>query len=95
MSASSFPRAEHVALLRQQIENLIRLRGQRIEVTERGLHHLKCQYKFGLRKRPEDEWLELAIHFQSADRFERTAKAAELDRLINEFLNRHFLPGEA
>ncbi len=87
MSLSSFPRAEHIILLRQKIEEIMRLRGDRLELSERGLNRLKCQYKFGLRRRPEDEWAELAIHFQFADRFERTGNSAELERVINGFLN--------
>ena len=90
MSVSSFPRAEHIALLRQEIEDRVRLRGHKIEVAERGLNHLKCQYKFGVRDRPGNEWTELAIHFQVAERLERTGNDSEMDRIIDQFLGPRF-----
>ncbi len=90
MSIASFPRPEHVALLRQKIEETIRLRGDRMEVGDLGLNHLKCQYKFGLKRRPDDQWAELAIHFQYAERLARTRDPADLERLIGNFLDQHF-----
>jgi hypothetical protein len=90
MSGSSFPRAEHIALLRRQIEERVRGRSPSFEVAERGLNHLKCQYKFGLRNEPEGQWAELAIHFQIAERQQAGASSAELDRIVDEFLDRHF-----
>ena len=55
MSVSSFPRAEHVALLRSKIEEGLGKRGLLLEVAERGLNQMKCQYRFGLRQRTPDE----------------------------------------
>lgn len=90
MSRTSFPRPEHVALLKQKIEERIRKRRAAAEVAERGLNQLKCQYKFGLRRSGEDDWIELAIHFQFADRLQNAGGDAELNRLIDSFLTRHF-----
>ena len=90
MSGTSFPRPEHIALLRRRIEERGRGRSPSLEVVERGLNHLKCQYKFGLRNEPEGQWRELAIHFQVAERLQAGASEAELDRVIDGFLQRHF-----
>ena len=90
MSGASFPRAEHIALLRRQIEERVRGRSPSMEVVERGLNHLKCQYKFGVRNELEGQWSELAIHFQVAERLQAGASGAELDRIIDGFLDRHF-----
>jgi hypothetical protein len=90
VSVSSFPRSEHITLLREKITERVRLRQQSIEVVEHGLNHLKCQYKFGLRNRPEEDWIELAIHFQSAERLETTRNDAEINRIVDAFLSRHF-----
>ena len=89
MSSSSFPRAEHVAVLLEKIQGRIREHRQPIEVAERGLNHYKCQYKFALR-RPEEEWTELAIHFQFAVRLEQAGRDAALNRIVDRFLIRHF-----
>jgi hypothetical protein len=90
MSGASFPRAEHIAQLRRRIEERVRRRSPSMEVAERGLNHLKCQYKFGLRNEPDGEWSELAIHFQVAERLQAGTSEAELDRIIVGFLDRHF-----
>jgi hypothetical protein len=90
MSQSSFPCSKHIALLRRKIEERIRLRGDSLEVAERGLNQLKCQYKFGLRTGPNQEWVEIGIHFQVADRLETTGSVTELNRTLDGFLNRHF-----
>jgi len=90
MSRSSFPRPEHVAALQQKIEERVRLSPLTIEVAERGLNHYRCQYRFRLRRRPGEEWVELGIHFQLADRMETTGSDAELNRIVDEFVNRHF-----
>jgi hypothetical protein len=55
MSLSSFPRAEHIALLRTKMEERLRDRGLPLELAERGLDQLKCRYRFGLRRRAPDE----------------------------------------
>ena len=111
MSVSSFPRPEHVALLRRKIEERVRERNLPLEVAERGLNQWKCQYRFGLRqvpsspvKVPEGEgppsfsaapqgpsaegWMELAIHFQIAQRLEEGQGTAEFDSLLDHFLSR-------
>ena len=90
MSQSSFPRPEHAAALRRAIEERVRQRGLQLEVAERGLNQLKCQYKFGLRRGPQQDWAELAIHFQIAVRLESSASDAELSRLVDRFLDRRF-----
>lgn len=90
MSGSSFPRPEHIALLRRLIERRGRGRSPSVEVAERGLNHLKCQYKFGLRQEPEGVWRELSIHFQVAERLLAGADDSELERIIDAFLHRHF-----
>ena len=108
MSISSFPQAEHVALLRSAIDERLRDRGLSLEVTERGLNQLKCQYRFGFRPRlpaagrpaspiysagrTSSDWKELAIHFQTAQRLEEGCGGEELDRLLEGFLIRNF-PG--
>jgi len=56
MSVSSFPRAEHIALLRSRIEEGLRERGLlQLEVAEQGLNQMKCQYRFGIRRRPGEK----------------------------------------
>lgn len=95
MSASSFPRPEHLALLRRKIEDWGRLRGRPVEVCERGLNQLKCQYKFGLRSGPQDDWREIGIHFQVAERLGRTGDEAELNRALDDFTKRRPVRDEA
>ncbi|MBI2816278.1 MAG: hypothetical protein HYX72_05020 [Acidobacteria bacterium] len=90
MSVSSFPRPEHIPLLRKKIQEQLQSLGQALEIAERGLNQLKCQYKFGFRSAPEDEWIELGIHFQVADRLENSGNESELSRILDEFLQRHF-----
>ncbi len=106
MSISSFPRAEHFALLRSAIEERLQDRDLSLEVTERGLNQLKCQYRFGFRVRlpvldppasPIDspsktsgDWKELAIHFQTAQRLEEGCGEEELNRVLDGFLVRNF-----
>ncbi len=90
MSVSSFPRPEHIALLRNKIQEHLRLRGRALEIAERGLNHLKCQYKFGFRRGAEEEWAEMGIHFQVADRLENSGNQSELSRVLDEFLERQF-----
>ena len=98
MSVPSFPRAEHMALLRQTIEQRLRDRNLSYEVVERGLNQWKCQYCFGFRRPaseslspqspPVEVWLELPIHFQIAQRLEEGKGEAELDHILDDFLNR-------
>ncbi len=90
MSGSSFPRSEHIATLRQKVEERIRQRRHAIEVAERGLNHYRCQYRLGFRRRPEEQWRDLAVHFQVMDRLETTGNDAELNRILDGFLNRNF-----
>lgn len=109
MSVPSFPRPEHIALVRTKIEARLRNRGLALEVAERGLNQLKCQYRFGFRRRlPEDsqppadasengpendpgqDWAELLVHFQTAQRLEEGRGEAELDRMLENFLSAHF-----
>jgi hypothetical protein len=95
MSVSSFPRAEHVALLRRAIEEKLRENGIEAEVVERGLNQMKCQYRFGIRRVDKDPaspaeqgWAEIPIHFQVAQRLEEGAGDRELDRILAAFLGR-------
>ena len=90
MSASSFPRSEHISLLKQKLERRAHNLDPNIEVAEHGLNHLKCQYKFKLRRTPGEDWTELAIHFQVAERLEATANEAELNRILDAFLSQRF-----
>ena len=108
MSVSSFPRAEHIVLLRSKIEEKLHDRGLLLEVAERGLNQMKCQYRFGLRRRlleenqppsqheflhdRENNWAELSIHFQIAQRLEEGRGDQEFDRVLETFLFRNF-PG--
>ena len=107
MSVSSFPRAEHVALLRSKIEEGVGKRGLPLEVAERGLNQMKCQYRFGLRRQGEEKQLssraesvhdaandraEFPVHFQIAQRLEEGRGDAEFDRMLEAFLFRNF-PG--
>ena len=106
MSVTSFPRAEHIALLRAKIAERLRERGLALEVAERGLNQMKCQYRFGFRRQPSGEpprpsasespsgpandWAELPIHFQIAQRLEEGQGEAEFDRVLENFLFRNF-----
>jgi hypothetical protein len=101
MSVSSFPRTEHITLLRRKIEERLRERGIAVEVVERGLNQMKCQYRFGIRRVdvPEppassaDEasseqggWAELPVHFQIAQRLEEGKGDRDLERVLDGFL---------
>ena len=98
MSVSSFPRPEHVALLRQNIEAWLRHRNLPLEVAARGLNQLKCQYIFGFRRAQvvsldqksdaSESWAELPIHFQIAQRLEKGRDEGELDNLLDRFFSR-------
>ena len=90
MSRSSFPRPEHVALLRQRIA--ARLQGDSIslEMSERGVDHYRCCYRYGFRRRGDNEWKDLSIHFQIVERLEQGGDASELEELLNLFLERNF-----
>ena len=90
MSVASFPRAEHVALLRQKIEERLRERNLSLEVTECGLNQYRCQYRFGVRRQRTEEWTEISIHFQVAERLETGQNDAELNRMLDDFLDQHF-----
>ncbi|MBI3894633.1 MAG: hypothetical protein HY313_01745 [Acidobacteria bacterium] len=89
MSRPSFPRPEHLVLLREKIGQWLLERNLEIEVAERGLDHYRCQYRFGFR-RPPGEWLELPVHFQVADRLEMGHDEGELHRLLKAFLGKFF-----
>jgi len=106
MSVASFPRAEHIALLRQKIQEGVRQRGLALEVAERGLNQMKCQYRFGLRRaagslaaeasEPDSsggqagDWVELAIHFQVAQRMEESGSTTVFERILEDFLSSNF-----
>jgi len=90
MSRASFPRHEHAVLLLEKIEQRLRTRPLALEVAERGLDHLRCCYRFGFRRSHEQEWIELCIHFQVAERLEASQDEAELHRILDSFLDRAF-----
>ena len=90
MSRSSFPRSHHAALLREKIQPALRARGIPLEVIDRGLDQYRCCYRFGFRRSAEQEWTELAIHFQVAERLESSGDEAELERMLHLFLERYF-----
>ena len=89
MSRSSFPQPEHVATLRAAIARCLGEQQMRLEVAERGIDHLRCCYRFGLRHSPEQDWSELPIHFQVAERL-RAGRTTELERILHSFLKRSF-----
>ena len=106
MSVSSFPRSEHISLLRRVIEERLRARRLPIVVADRGLNQLKCQYRFGFRMRAPGEQegpaagesqagesndrVELPIHFQVAERLEEGQGGAEFAETLDRFLARNF-----
>ena len=90
MSDTSFPRTEHVVLLGEKIATRLQERNLPLEVAERGINHHKCQYRFGFRRNPEQNWVEVAIHFQVAERLAVSQSDAALNRILDPFLNRHF-----
>lgn len=92
MSRASFPRPEHAALLRERIESRLRALQLPIEVAERGLDQLRCCYRFGFRRSSEQDWLELPVHFQVAERLEAGQGDSELNRVLDSFLDQSF-PG--
>lgn len=97
MSRASFPRAEHSLLLQQRIEHRLRVRQIGLEVTARGVDHYRCRYRFGFRRSPGQEWAELSVHFQVAERLEASQQEGELSRILDSFLERAFSirgPGE-
>lgn len=85
MSRSSFPRPEHAALLRERIGQWLRLRAPFAEVAERGLNHYRCCYRFGFRLAPDQDWAEVAIHFQVAERLEQGGGGQDLDHILDSF----------
>lgn len=90
MSRSSFPRPEHIALLREKIAQRLQSYEVPLELAERGVDHYRCCYRFGVRQSPDRNWLELSIHFQLAERLESGRSSAELDQMLTLFLERHF-----
>ena len=94
MSRSSFPRPEHAALLRQRIVERLQSQPLPYEVTERGLDHYRCCYRFGIRRATDPGSAELSVHFQVAERLENTQSAGELARILDLFLERHFAQRE-
>lgn len=90
MSVSSFPRPEHISTLLAKIEERISARGIPIEVKEAGLNHYRCEYKFGLRRRGEEQQAILSIHFQYAERMLADGSDAEVARIIEKFLDANF-----
>ena len=77
-------------MLRQEIAARLRSKSLPFEVSERGLDHYRCCYRFGIRHAPEQDWVELSVHFQVAERLETTRSTEELGRILNLFLERHF-----
>jgi hypothetical protein len=59
------------------------------------LDHYRCCYRLGLRRAPGDDWTVLSIHFQVAERLESSHDDTELDRLLDQFLDRYFAAGRA
>jgi hypothetical protein len=47
-------------------------------------------HRFGVRRQRTDEWTEIPIHFQVAERLETDQNNAELNRMLDDFLNQHF-----
>ncbi|MBI3934472.1 MAG: hypothetical protein HY316_07240 [Acidobacteria bacterium] len=90
MSRASFPRPEHSALLREKIAERLRSHPVPLEVGARSLDQYRCCYRFGFRESPDQDWVELSIHFQVAERLESNPGSGELDKLLDLFLNRHF-----
>ena len=77
-------------MLLERIEQRLRTRPLPLEVAERGLDHLRCCYRFGFRRSSEQEWIELPIHFQVAERLEAGQDEAELHRILDSLLERSF-----
>ena len=94
MSRASFPRPEHSDLLREKINDRLRARRLDLELTERGPDHYRCRYRFGFRRSPEQDWIELAIHFQVAERLQTGRSDTELARILDSFLDSHFPQAE-
>ena len=90
MSRSSFPQPHHAALLREKIHTSLQASGIPLEAIDRGLDQYRCCYRFGFRRSAEQEWTELAIHFQVAERLENSGDESELALLIDRFLERYF-----
>jgi hypothetical protein len=95
MSRVSFPRPEHIALLRDTIVARLAAAGLPLEMTNRGLDHYRCLYRFGFRRTSKDDWSELTVHFQVAERLEISNDDAELGRLLDLFWDRYFVTGRA
>ena len=90
MSRASFPRPEHSALLREKIHTALQARGLPLELTDRGIDQYRCCYRFGFRRFAAQEWTDLAIHFQVAERLESSSDDAELEHILILFLERYF-----
>ena len=90
MSRSSFPRPEHIALLRERIAGRLQEHSIPLEMSERAVDHYRCCYRFGFRRRGDNEWKDLSIHFQIAERLEQGGDASDLEELLNLFLERNF-----
>jgi hypothetical protein len=90
MSRCSFPRPQHAVLLREKIAERLRSYPVPVEVSERGLDHYRCCYRFGIRRAPEQDEVELSVHFQVAERLEAAGSAEELIRILDLFVERHF-----
>ena len=95
MSRASFPRPEHVALLRERIAARLAAGAIPLETTERGLDHYRCSYRFGFRQNSLQDWTDLAIHFQLVERLATSGDDAELGRLLDLFWERSFSAGKS
>ncbi len=60
-------------LLREKIQKYFRSRELNWELADRGINQLRCQYRIGLRPAGAPEWIEVAIHFQVAERLRKGA----------------------
>jgi hypothetical protein len=90
MSRASFPRPDHIALLRDAIFARLASTGLALEIVDRGPDHYRCCYRFGFRRTSEDDWTDLSVHFQVAERLEISNDDAELGRLLDLFWDRYF-----
>lgn len=90
MSRASFPRPDHIALLRDAIVARLAAAGLALEIVDRGPDHYRCCYRFGFRRTASVDWTDLSVHFQIAERLEISNNGDELGRLLDLFWDRYF-----
>src|ERR1051325_11628117 len=98
MSRSSFPRAEHLSLLKNAVAERLRVGRLPVQLSGESLDHYRCCYRLAFDRIDSassvdaitEAQRELSIHFQIAERLENSGDATEINALLDQFVQRNF-----